>query len=188
MAGAFLAVTLQSRRIIEEKSHGWLRRKLPAPPAPPRPHPAGFRPGKIRRYITETQESIDIIDMKKQEETEMEYFSIEELEASATATKRGIKNKMPEAARENAERLIEMVLDPARRRFGKPIRVTSGYRCPLLNKAVGGARRSYHLQGRAADLVTESIQENQRLYGILQLLPHRELIWEQGGRWIHVAI
>lgn len=118
----------------------------------------------------------------------MEYFSIEELEASATATKRGIKNKMPEAARENAERLIEMVLDPARRRFGKPIRVTSGYRCPLLNKAVGGARRSYHLQGRAADLVTESIQENQRLYGILQLLPHRELIWEQGGRWIHVAI
>ncbi len=68
-----------------------------------------------------------------------------------------------------------------------PIRVNSGYRCPRLNKAVGGVARSYHLSGRAADLTTGTIEGNRRLMKILRTLPHTELIWERGGLWIHVA-
>lgn len=56
-----------------------------------------------------------------------------------------------------------------------------------MNRLVGGARRSYHLQGRAADLDTRS-GRNAELMRILQSLPHIELLWEQGGRWIHVAL
>ncbi|WP_363322820.1 D-Ala-D-Ala carboxypeptidase family metallohydrolase [uncultured Muribaculum sp.] len=65
--------------------------------------------------------------------------------------------------------------------------VNSGYRCPALNAVVGGAKRSYHLLGRAADLTTGSRADNRRLYDILRTLPHHELIWERGGLWIHVA-
>ena len=85
-------------------------------------------------------------------------------------------------------RLINEVLEPARIQFGAPIYVNSGYRCQALNKAVGGVARSYHLQGRAADLNTGSTEGNRRLFEILRTLPHRELIWERGGIWIHVAL
>ncbi len=118
----------------------------------------------------------------------MEFFSYEEMEASVTASRKGIDNRMPEGAKRNVERLVNVVLDPARRKFGAPITVTSGYRCQALNRAVGGARRSYHLQGRAADVVTGSTDGNRRLFEILKGLPHVELIWEKGGRWIHVAV
>ena len=79
------------------------------------------------------------------------------------------------------------MLDPARERLGAPIYVNSGYRNCAVNRLVGGARRSYHLQGRAADLDTRS-GRNAELMRILQSLPHIELLWEQGGRWIHVAL
>lgn len=44
-------------------------------------------------------------------------------------------------------------LDAIREAFGGPIRVTSGARCSTRNRAVGGARKSAHVEGKAADLV-----------------------------------
>lgn len=117
----------------------------------------------------------------------MKHFTIEELTRSTTATQFGIDNTPPIEAVGNLWELIETVLDPAREQFGKPIYVNSGYRCAELNRKVGGTANSYHLQGRAADLDTRS-GENRRLFGILKSLPHTELIWEQGGKWIHVAL
>jgi uncharacterized protein YcbK (DUF882 family) len=49
------------------------------------------------------------------------------------------------------ERLLQ-VLDHIRETVGKPIIVTCGYRCPVHNRAVGGAKNSFHCQGVAADL------------------------------------
>jgi uncharacterized protein YcbK (DUF882 family) len=46
--------------------------------------------------------------------------------------------------------LIEL-LERIRASVGRPLRIVSGYRSPTHNRAVGGARRSYHLTGRAAD-------------------------------------
>jgi uncharacterized protein YcbK (DUF882 family) len=43
-------------------------------------------------------------------------------------------------------------LEQLRKLTGRPLVVVSGYRCPVWNRAVGGARRSYHLTGQAADL------------------------------------
>ena len=60
---------------------------------------------------------------------------------------------LPPLARANVEALVREVLDPARERFGGPIRVNSGYRCPKHNLAVGGVRGSQHMKGEAADIV-----------------------------------
>ena len=110
----------------------------------------------------------------------MKHFTIEELTRSATADLHGIDNSPSQESTANMRRLVETVLDPARERLGKPIYVNSGYRCPELNRKVGGVANSYHLQGRAADLDTRT-GDNRRLYEILRQLPHTELIWEQGA-------
>ncbi len=118
----------------------------------------------------------------------MRYFSIDELIRSSVASARGIDNTPPAEAVKNLKSLVSLVLDPAREALGAPIAVNSGYRSPELNRAVGGVPSSYHLQGRAADLTVGSVAGNRRLMAILGGLPHCELIWERGGRWIHVAI
>ncbi len=61
--------------------------------------------------------------------------------------------KVPSEVIQNAIALVENVLDPAREKLGMPIKVNSGYRCPLKNKAVGGVENSQHLRGEAADIV-----------------------------------
>lgn len=60
--------------------------------------------------------------------------------------------ELPPLARANVEALVREVLDPVRERFGKPIRVNSGYRCRAHNLAVGGVKNSQHLVGEAADI------------------------------------
>lgn len=116
----------------------------------------------------------------------MKYFTIEELTRSATADRYGIDNIPTPEIKRNIERLIAELLDPAREKLGKPIYVNSGYRCRELNRKVGGVPNSFHLQGRAADLDTRG--DNLRLFKILSKLPHVELIWENGGQWIHAAL
>lgn len=60
--------------------------------------------------------------------------------------------KMPNGIDENMEALVREVLDPVRRKIGKPIVVNSGFRCPLHNGRVGGANGSQHMKGEAADI------------------------------------
>lgn len=115
------------------------------------------------------------------------HFTIAELSRSTIALRHGIDNTPPPEAVLNMQRLIDNVLEPARNLLQKQIIVNSGYRCPRLNSMVGGAKRSYHLSGRAADITTGNIDDNRRLLEILSQLPHVELISEHGGLWIHVA-
>lgn len=75
----------------------------------------------------------------------MKYFKMSEFECRDGCL-------MPASARENIEALVENVLDPVRERFGKPIRVNSGYRCPKHNAEVGGVPNSQHMRGEAADI------------------------------------
>lgn len=92
----------------------------------------------------------------------MKYFTISELTASSTAKAHRIDNTPPKAARAHLQELTEDLLDPLREKWTqhcqahgweKPgLVVTSGYRCRLLNVAVGGVTNSAHLQGYAADI------------------------------------
>ncbi len=90
----------------------------------------------------------------------MNHFTLSELKKSATADKLGINNNIPLSIIPNLEILINQVLDPIREYMNEPIYVNSGYRCPLLNKAVGGVAGSQHVLGQAADITTRSRENN----------------------------
>ncbi len=62
-------------------------------------------------------------------------------------------NKLPDGVEENLRALVDNVLDPVREKLGKPIKVNSGFRCPLHNRTIGGVGHSQHLYGEAADIV-----------------------------------
>ena len=82
----------------------------------------------------------------------MRYFTISEMLRSDTALKMGIWNGANLEHEENMRALVENVLDPLRAKYGHPIYVSSGYRCPKLNNAVNGALNSQHMRGEAADI------------------------------------
>ena len=118
----------------------------------------------------------------------MKHFTIEELCRSETAQRKGINNTPTDNVRKNLTALVDNVLDPLRDWYGKPIRVNSGYRCPALNKAVGGVANSQHLTGQAADIDTDDRAENRKLMKHIEdSLDFDQLIWENGGAWVHVS-
>ena len=82
----------------------------------------------------------------------MKYFTIKELIKSVTANKKGIHNNPSLTEKDHLVELVENLLDPLREAWGSAIKVTSGFRCPALNRAVGGAKKSAHMTGYAADL------------------------------------
>jgi len=120
------------------------------------------------------------------------HFTLAELSRSATAFARGIDNTPSPAATDNLRRLAETALEPLRTLWGCPIKVTSGFRCPEVNQAVGGATGSAHLDGRAADLIPSGLAlEKAYKMAAESPIPYDQLIIEQTGggvAWIHVAI
>lgn len=119
----------------------------------------------------------------------MKYFSIEELTRSNTAAQRKIDNTPSAEVKKNLTALVEKVLDPLREAWGRPITVSSGYRCQALNKAVGGAVNSQHLTGHAADISTGSTADNIKLFQMAQKLglPYDQIIDEHGYSWVHIS-
>ena len=83
-------------------------------------------------------------------------FSYREFEESATAKAQGITNVISSfEVRDAIRELTNTVLQPLRDAWGLPLHVNSGYRCPKLNAAVGGAATSQHTKGEAADIKAE---------------------------------
>ena len=121
----------------------------------------------------------------------MKYFKLVEFYHSATARQLCINNTPDDESRRNLIALVENVLDPAREAMGEPVWVNSGFRCALLNKALGGVPDSQHLCGEAADVTTASLDGNRRLFEVLCSLPFDQLIWERGNdrgpAWVHVS-
>ena len=124
-------------------------------------------------------------------------FSLEELIASNTAKVKKIDNTPSEQIKKNLERLAKEVLQPIRDKYGYPITITSGYRCPKLNAAVGGVKNSQHLTGEAADIKCTSTTKAALFKVIKTMIEKKELkvgqlIWEYGTKkepnWIHVSL
>lgn len=83
-------------------------------------------------------------------------FSYREFEESATAKAQGITNVISSfEVRDAIRELTNTVLQPLRDAWGAPLHINSGYRCPKLNAAVGGAATSQHTKGEAADIKAE---------------------------------
>ena len=123
----------------------------------------------------------------------MKHFTIAELCRSTTADNKCIYNTPALEIREKLQTLIEELLDPIREAWGKPIRVNSGYRCPALNKAVGGVSTSQHQKGEAADLNAGDPAKNRELFDkIVEMqkagrIAFDQLIDEARYKWVHIS-
>lgn len=118
-----------------------------------------------------------------------EFFSLSEFIASATAKKYNINNIPNPDIIENIQYGCDMILDPLRRQLGKAVQITSGYRCPTLNKLVGGVSNSWHIKGNAADIHIESELDAKNKFEILQKFPSVDTcLFEHSSvaKWIHV--
>ena len=130
-----------------------------------------------------------------------EHFALAEFTRSNKAQALGINNNPSAEAVEWMKQLVKNILEPLRQAWGQPIFVTSGYRSPALNRAVGGVRNSQHCLGQAADIVADLSLLNYDLGRlIIELsLPFDQLIFEgcyveyvagrpqHRCRWIHVS-
>jgi hypothetical protein len=115
-----------------------------------------------------------------------EHFTLEELVASQIAARRRIDNRPAPDIIENLRR-VGGVLEQVRAAVGKPITVSSGYRCPALNAAVGGARDSAHLQGLAADINVSGMAPKALAKAIIAAgIQFDQLIYE--GTWVHIGL
>lgn len=108
---------------------------------------------------------------------------------SRTAKEQHIDNTPSEVVIRNLKILCTQVLEPARAKFGRPIIITSGYRCAKLNTAVGGVPKSYHTKGMAADIKIENIRDAYNLAKILDKQPLTDLVLiehSSSAQWLHV--
>lgn len=121
------------------------------------------------------------------------YFSLKELITSTEAYKRKIDNTPGEEEKAHLEELMEF-MDGIRSAWGSAIIVTSGYRCPELNEAIGGAKKSAHQTGYAVDCVPANNKKKEFFEFCKEYLKSRdfdELLFEKnskGSIWCHIAL
>lgn len=82
-------------------------------------------------------------------------FELKEFTKSSTAKLKGIANDPGVNEIKAIENLATKLLEPLREKYGKVMRVNSGYRCPALNVVVNGVPTSQHVKGEAADIACE---------------------------------
>lgn len=118
-------------------------------------------------------------------------FQLSELTHSQTATRLKLNNDPSQQVIDNLKQTVIKVLQPTRDHFNLPITISSGYRSPAVNKAIGGATNSQHLTGQAVDFIIPSINNYQVAKWIEANLNYDQLILEfySGGNtgWIHVG-
>ena len=119
-------------------------------------------------------------------------FSLGELTKSETAIRKGIDNSADEIVTAHLQALVDNVLQPVRDKFGS-VRVTSGYRSPLLNSSIGGSKTSHHCYGFAADFEVVGMDNRELAIWIRDTLEFTQLILEfytagdPNSGWVHCS-
>jgi zinc D-Ala-D-Ala carboxypeptidase len=127
------------------------------------------------------------------------HFTVAEFVASAKAAELGIDNSLPPElvanARATAE-MLERIRSTLSDRAGVtvPLVLSSGYRCPALNLAVGSSSTSDHPRAMAADWAAPTFGKPAQICRVLaplvSVLGIGQLIYEcpePGRRWVHTS-
>ena len=121
------------------------------------------------------------------------HISYKEGVYSITATRRGINNDPNDEQLNNMELLAEKVFEPLRKWVGGPIKINSFFRCPELNKAIGGSSKSQHCHGQAIDIddTYGKVANSEMYHYIKENLDFDQMIWEFGDddnpNWVHIS-
>ena len=120
-----------------------------------------------------------------------DHFNLNEFTASQTATRHGINNTPSQVATERL-RMLATTLEQVRSLLGNnSIRISSGYRCLALNRAIGSNDLSAHVLGYAVDFTCPSFGTPKEVANKIAESPIKfdQLIYEGGnGGWIHLSI
>lgn len=122
-----------------------------------------------------------------------EHFTLREFVVSGSAIRHHIANMPRSEHIERLRQLCRQTLEPLRRRFGV-LRITSGYRCPELNRIVGGVDSSQHMLGEAADIHVGNREMGERMMQYLRQndIPFDQVILEHRRShavyWLHVSL
>ena len=123
-----------------------------------------------------------------------DHFTLAEATVSQTAARMGIDNTPDDAMIAEIRKTAEF-MEGVRSTLGKPITVTSWYRCPDLERAVAGIApgrplSGHHPLGAAVDFICPGygtpLQVAQRLAGWVDNLGVGQLIYEFGS-WVHIS-
>lgn len=117
------------------------------------------------------------------------HFTLAEFTVSETAARQGIDNTPTPEIIANLKRLTER-LEKVRAVFNAPVLITSGYRSPALNAAVGGVKNSAHTTGCAADFIVPSQGPPLQVAIRISNFPgvfYDQLIVEY-NQWVHLGI
>jgi hypothetical protein len=116
-----------------------------------------------------------------------ESFTLDEFTRSNTAIRKGINNNPTAWQIANLTALCVNVLQPIRLAIKAPMNITSGFRCGALNRAIGGAPNSQHIEGKAADINVDGFTTE----GLYQLIKHSGIEFDQCiqefNQWVHVS-
>lgn len=117
-------------------------------------------------------------------------FTMSELLHSDEAIRHKINNiPNDKQVLDNLLVLITECLQPIRDYIGKPIRITSGYRCKTLNDlpTIRGAKNSQHLFGEAADIVISGITPKQVIEKIIASGIEYDQLIDEYDLWTHIS-
>ena len=121
------------------------------------------------------------------------HISYKEGVYSNTAIRKGIDNTPNAEQKANMEKIAQNIFEPLRQWVGGPIKINSFFRCPELNKAIGGSSKSQHCKGQAIDIDdTFGVVSNADMYAwIKNHLDFDQMIWEFGDdnnpNWVHIS-
>jgi len=122
------------------------------------------------------------------------HFTATEMSVSDTAVRLGIDNTPSPAVLENLKALCEAILEPIRVHFGKPIKVTSAYRAPEVNKVVGGNLKGQHPAGQAVDFEITGVSNIALAQTVIdlklkfdQLILEFHVVGDPNSGWVHCS-
>lgn len=114
-------------------------------------------------------------------------FTLEELTASQTAERKGLDNTPNATAIANLTR-VAALLEQVRALVGQPIIITSGYRSPEVNIAIGSTNKSQHPLGCAADFKVNGMTPKQVVELCIKAdIPYHQII-EEFASWVHISV
>lgn len=121
------------------------------------------------------------------------HFTLAEMTRSQAAARLRINNAPGPKEIAALKLVCEKVLEPVRVHFGKPIIISSGYRAPAVNKAIGGAATSQHCKGEAVDWEIPGLSNYEVAEWVHRHLNYDQLILEHytpgqpNSGWIHTS-